>query len=117
MTTSGTTTTTKIILPNNLRVAHIVVSAPPTAVPAGGFAVPLPAGFRSIKFASMMQTGGLTTGIVWHFNPATQKAQAFVSNGASPALLNEFTGDASTRPFEMIVWDWDETDPVTVAGA
>jgi len=117
MTTTGTTTSTKILLPNNLRVAHIVVSTPPTAVPAGGFAIPLPAGFRSIKFALVQQTGGAATGIVWQFNPATQKLGAFVSNGAAPALLAEFTGDASTRPCEIISFDWDETDPVTVAGA
>lgn len=59
--------------------------------PTGGYAVtPAQCGFVSaIDGMVFGATAGNTTGVVLGWNPTTQKIQAYLSNGASPALLNE----------------------------
>lgn len=59
--------------------------------PTGGYPVtPAQVGFASsIDGMVLGGTANNTTGVVAAWNPTTQKVQAYLSNGASPALLNE----------------------------
>lgn len=58
--------------------------------PTGGYAIsPALLGFTSRIDGIVASTAGNTTGVTVGWNPATGKLQAYVSNGASPALLAE----------------------------
>jgi len=59
--------------------------------PTGGYSV-TPAQLGFISAIDGMVLGGTannTTGVVAAWNPTTQKVQCYLSNGISPALLNE----------------------------
>lgn len=118
MTTTATTVTASINVPGNIRVAVIHVNTPPTSYTTGGVAIPLPAGFRRIKYGIAIPRYK-TTNHVPVFDAATQKLSYFTSNGAAAAALAEFTstGDVSAFPVDILAFDWDEDAPVAIAGA
>lgn len=56
-------------------------------------------------FVLGVSNNAITTGVYWQYNAQTQKLQAFVSNGASPAFLNEAPAatDVSAQKVRLLI--------------
>lgn len=76
--------------------------------PTGGYALtPAQLGFvSSIDGIVAGGTAGNTTGVVVGWNPTTQKLQVYLSNGASPALLNEAPNTTALTGQVVTVLAW-----------
>lgn len=75
----------------------------------GGYAVtPAAVGLNEIygAFIAGVDNAAITTGVYWQWNTTTGKLQAFVSNGASPAFLNEAPAatDLSAQKVRLLVF-------------
>lgn len=118
MTTKPATTTGNINIPANVRIAHIVVT-PPSVYASGGFAIPLPAGFRgNIKAAFCNQRFSATLGSLWYFDVATQKLFQYVAGTAGAANpLIEGTAASVVGPIDIIAFDWDEDNTTVIAAS
>jgi|SRR5579871_2122637 len=73
----------------------------------GGYAIaPAAVGLNEVYgvFVVGVNNNAITTGVLWQFNISTGKLQAFVSNGASPAFLNEApaTTDLSAQKVRLL---------------
>lgn len=116
MTTVPATVTTKVVLPNNVRIAHIVVT-PPSSYSTGGIAIPTPAGFRTIRTATVSVRSATNTAL-WTFDVATQKLLAHCTAAAATGFTEATAaGDLSAQVIDLVAFDWDETDPVSVAAS
>jgi hypothetical protein len=116
MTTVPATVSTKVVVPNSIRLAHIVVT-PPSSYTTGGIAIPLPAGFRTIRTAVGNSRSSTATAL-WTFDPATQKLLAHcTAAGATGFTEATAAGDLSAQVIDLVCFDWDEIEPVAVAAS
>jgi hypothetical protein len=116
MTTVPGTVTTTIPNPTNVRIAHIVVT-PPSSYSTGGIAIPLPAGFRKIRVATCSPRI-TTANALWYYDPGTKKLYAkCTAAGATGFTEASASGDLSAQIVDVIAYDWDEVDSVTVAAS
>lgn len=96
--------------------AHIVVT-PPTSYSTGGIAIPKPAGFANIR-AAIVNPRSATNTALWTFDPATQKILAHCTAAAATGLTEATAaGDLSAQVLDVLAFDWDEVEAVTVAAA
>ena len=111
MALTCTVTDRALVAPLKKRVHYGVMSTNNTTYAAGGLALPTKTelGFvRSLdSFVVLGNLDGNATEYVWTWNKATGKLQAFISNGASPALLAEGTAIATgTRTYQYVATGW-----------
>lgn len=117
MTTVPATVTTKVVIPNSVRMAHIVVT-PPSSYSTGGIAIPTPPGFRGSIRAAYASVRSATATALWTFDVATQKLLAHcTAAGATGFTEATAAGDLSAQVIDLICFDWDETDPVSIAAS
>lgn len=91
----------------NVRGRLVQLSFAATDYATGGYAVtPASVGLNEIYgvFVAGVNNAALTTGTYWQFNVSTGKLQAFVSNGASPAFLNEAPAATDLSAQKVRLW-------------